>query len=89
MRDAVREAGVHLVTTKMEIGFAGMPDWPFADFFVEIEQARFARDFGTRFGGNETTRRRGCGRRRLIARALAQKPTRAYRAQLRSRWRMR
>jgi hypothetical protein len=70
MRNAIRKAGVHLVTAEMEVGFTGVTKWPFADALVQIEQTRFARDFRTWLGGHEATRRRWrCGWG-LIARPL-------------------
>src|SRR3546814_11496517 len=38
MFDAIRKAWIYLLTADMEIGFAGMSHWPFADFIGQLEQ---------------------------------------------------
>ena len=71
VRDAIREAGVHLVSAEMEVRFTGVTKRPFANAFIEIEQACLARDFGAWLGGDKAARRRWCGGWGLIARPLA------------------
>ena len=71
MRDAIREAWVHLITAEMEIRLAGMAHWPFANAFIKIEQRRFVRHFRAWLGWNQATRRRRRGRWRLFPWVLA------------------
>src|SRR6185503_13945852 len=71
MVDAIRKAGVRLLTAEMEIGLARVTDRPFANAVVEVEQPGLVGDFGTRLGGDEAARRRRRDRRLLLARPLA------------------
>lgn len=82
MRDAIRKTGVYLVTTEVECRLARMADWPFADPVIEIEQCRFASDFGAWLGRHQPTWRCGGGWRRLIARSLTKKSARPDRPKL-------
>ena len=56
-----RKAGVGLLTAKVEIGLAGMADWPFADAIVEIEQRGLAGDFGVGWPDQPARRSGGIG----------------------------
>ena len=71
--DAVREAGVHLVATEVEIRLTGVPHWPAADAIVKIEQAGLLGDVRAGAGRHKPTRRRGRNGGLLIAGALTQK----------------
>ena len=79
MRNTVREAGVHLFTAEVEIGFARVAHRPAADPVIQIEQAGLFSHFRVGLGRNQAARRRGRDRRLLIARALPQKSARANR----------
>src|SRR3954465_15107357 len=85
MLDAIREARIGGRAAEMEIGLAGMADRPFADLFVEIEQAGLVGDLRARLGGGEAARRRRRDRRLLLARGLADEAARSDRADLRLR----
>jgi hypothetical protein len=76
MRDTVREAGVHLITAEMEIGFTRMTKRPFANFVTKIEQAGLARNLCTWLGGHKAARWGRGGRWCLIAWPLAKEPAR-------------
>ena len=73
--DAIRETWVHLVTAKMEIGFARMAKRPLADTVIEVEQRRLADNLCAWFGGNQTTGGGRCRWGGLIAGALTQETT--------------
>src|SRR3546814_17226948 len=78
MFDAIRKAWIYLLTAEMEIGFAGMSHWPFADFIGQIEQAGLIRNFRAGLCRNQTTGWSRWDRRLLISWSLEQKPTRAH-----------
>ena len=73
MLDAVGEAGVHLLTAKVEIRFARVSHRPTADPVVEVEQARLVGDFRAGLCRHEAARRRRWDRGLLVARTLAKK----------------
>ena len=75
MLNAVWEAGVHFFAAEMKVRLAWMIDRPAADFFIQIEQARFVGNFLTRLGRYQTPRRRWWNRSLLIARTLTQEAT--------------
>ena len=58
MFDAIWKTRVRLFAAEMEIRFTGMTDRPFADLFVEIEQARLVGNVGAWLGWYEATWRR-------------------------------
>src|SRR3546814_2486853 len=74
MFDAIRKAWIYLLTAEMEIGFAGMSHWPFADFIGQIEQAGLIRNFRAGLCRNQTTGWSRWDRRLLISWSLSQKP---------------
>lgn len=79
MLDAIWEARVHRFTAEVKIWLAGVAHGPFADLFGKVEQARLIGNFRAGLGGHKAARRRRRNRGLLIARALAQKATGAYR----------
>src|SRR3546814_14092536 len=89
MFDAIRKAWIYLLTAEMEIGFAGMSHWPFADFIGQIEQAGLIRNFRAGPCRNQTTGWSRWDRRFLLSWSPSQKPTRAQcnNASLWRRWR--
>ena len=67
MIKAIREAGIDLIATEMEIGFTGMAQRPFANLVVQIQQASLVSHFRGRFGRDETAWRCGLRRRLLFS----------------------
>jgi hypothetical protein len=59
MLHAIGETGVHRIATEMEIRLARVPERPFANLVVEIEQRRLTCHFGGWLGGDQTARWRG------------------------------
>ena len=74
MLHAVGEAGVRRLATEMEIGLTRMPDRPFADAVVELEQARLIGNLGARLGWNQAARWRRRDRRLLFTWTLTDEP---------------
>src|SRR5690606_13457016 len=75
MLDAIREAGIDLLPAEMKIRLARMAQRPFADLFVEIEQARLVGHFRARLGRHQPARRRRGNGLLHIARSLPQETT--------------
>lgn len=85
MIDAIGEAGVNLVTTKMEIRLTWMAHRPAADPVIQIEKAGLFRNFGAGAGRDQAAgwrRRNGC---LLIAGALPEESARSNRDDSRHR----
>src|SRR3546814_19276313 len=78
MFDAIRKAWIYLLTAEMEIGFAGMSHWPFAEFIGQIEQAGLIRNLRAGLCRNQTTGWSRVDRRLLLVWSVSQKPTRAH-----------
>jgi len=79
MFDAIGEAGVHCLTTKVEIWLTGVAHRPFANLFSKVEQACLVSNFRAGLCGYKTARWRRWDRCLLITRALAQETTGADR----------
>jgi hypothetical protein len=74
MFDAIRKTRIYRYTAEMEIRFAGVAKRPAANTLVQIEQRRFVRHFGARFGRYKAAWRGRRDGRLLIAGTLTHEP---------------